>query len=152
MRRALRSGPRREVVLATAWAVLFSVLLAVRISWQRDAPAPSESLQWLRTGTLALLALLILAAASGRRAPIVGSVVLRIEQAAVFVAITRLLGLGAHPDPVRAEQVLIALLGVHGVGAIIVSDELSTATPVWRMGLWVLALSFGALTASVLVR
>lgn len=152
MRRALRSGPRREVVLATAWAVLFSVLLAVRISWQRDAMAPSESLQWLRMGTLVLLGLLILAAASGRRAPIVGSVVLRVEQAAVFVAITRLLGLGAHPDPVRAEQVLIALLGVHGVGAIIVSDELSTATPPWRMGLWVLAVSFGALTASVLVR
>ena len=152
MRRALRSGPRREVVLATAWAVLFSVLLAVRISWQRDAVAPSESLQWLRMGTLVLLALLILAAASGRVAPIVGSVVLRVEQAAVFVAITRLLGLGAHPDPVRAEQVLIALLGVHGVGAIIVSDELSTGTPAWRMGLWVLALSFAALTASVLVR
>ena len=152
MRRALRSGPRREVVLATAWAVLFSVLLAVRISWQRDAVAPSESLQWLRMGTLVLLGLLLLAAASGRRVPIVGSVVLRVEQAAVFVAITRLLGLGAHPDPVRAEQVLIALLGVHGVGAIIVSDELSTATPAWRMGLWVLALSFGALTASVLAR
>ncbi|HET6984042.1 MAG TPA: hypothetical protein VFI53_18000 [Myxococcaceae bacterium] len=152
MRRALRSGPRREVVLATAWAVLFSVLLAVRISWQRDAAAPSEPLQWLRMGTLVLLGLLILAAASGRRAPIVGSVVLRVEQAAVFVAITRLLGLGAHPDPVRAEQVLIALLGVHGVGAIIVSDELSTGTPAWRMGLWVLALSFAALTASVLVR
>lgn len=152
MRRALRSGPRREVVLATAWAVLFSVLLAVRISWQRDAVAPSEPLQWLRMGTLVLLGLLILAAASGRRAPIVGSVVLRVEQAAVFVAITRLLGLGAHPDPVRAEQVLIALLGVHGVGAIIVSDELSTGTPAWRMGLWVLALSFAALTASVLVR
>lgn len=152
MRRALRSGPRREVVLATAWAVLFSVLLAVRISWQRDAVAPTEPLQWLRMGTLVLLGLLILAAASGRRAPIVGSVVLRVEQAAVFVAITRLLGLGAHPDPVRAEQVLIALLGVHGVGAIIVSDELSTGTPAWRMGLWVLALSFAALTASVLVR
>ena len=152
MRRALRSGPRREVVLATAWAVLFSVLLAVRISWQRDAVAPSESLQWLRMGTLVLLGLLLLAAASGLRAPIVGTVVLRVEQAAVFVAITRLLGLGAHPDPVRAEQVLIALLGVHGVGAIIVSDELSTATPAWRMGLWVLALSFGALTASVLAR
>ncbi|HEY1907443.1 MAG TPA: hypothetical protein VGG91_15460 [Myxococcaceae bacterium] len=152
MRRALRSGPRREVVLATVWAVLFTVLLAVRITWQRDAPAPSESLQWLRMGTVALLALLVLAAASGRRAPIVGTVVLRVEQAAVFVAITRLLGLGAHPDPIRAEQVLIALLGVHGVGAIIVSDELSTGTPAWRTGLWVLALSFGALTASVLVR
>jgi hypothetical protein len=152
MRRALRSGTRREVVLATVWTVLFSVLLAVRISWQLDAVAPSESLQWLRMGTLVLLGLLILAAASGRRAPIVGSVVLRVEQAAVFVAITRLLGLGVHPDPVRAEQVLIALLGVHGVGAIIVSDELSTATPAWRTGLWVLALSFGTLTASVLVR
>jgi hypothetical protein len=38
------------------------------------------------------------------------------------------------------------------VGAIIVSDELSTGTPAWRMGLWVLALSFGALTATVLGR
>jgi hypothetical protein len=140
------------VVLATAWAVLFSVLLALRISLQRDAAAPSESLEWLRIGTVVLLGLLILAAVSGRRAALVGSVVLRVEQAAVFVAITRLLGLGAHPDPVRAEQVLIALLGVHGVGAIIVSDELSTGTPAWRTGLWVLALSFGAVTASVLVR
>jgi hypothetical protein len=140
------------VVLATAWAVLFTVLLAGRITLQRDAPAPSEPLRWLEMGTVALLALLILAAASGRRAPIVGSVVLRVEQAAVFVAITRLLGLGAHPDPVRAEQVLIALLGVHGLGAIIVSDELSTGTPAWRTGLWVLAVSFGAVTASVLVR
>ena len=77
---------------------------------------------------------------------------LRVEQAAVFVAITRLLALGAHPGPVRAERVLIALLGVHAVGAIIVSDELSTGTPAWRMGLWVLVLSFGALTASVLAR
>jgi hypothetical protein len=152
MRRALRSGSRREAVLATAWAVLFTVLLAVRVVLQRDAPVPSEPLRWLRMGTVVLLALLVLAAASGRRAPIVGSVVLRVEQAAVFVAITRLLGLGAHPDPVRAEQVLIALLGVHGVGAIIVSDELSTGTPPWRMGLWVLALSFGAVTATVLAR
>jgi hypothetical protein len=152
MRRALRSGPRREVVLATAWAVLFIALLAVRVAFQRDASAPSEPLEWLRKGTVVLLGLLVAAAASGRRAPIVGSVVLRIEQAAVFVAITRLLGLGAHPDPVRAEQVLIALLVVHGLGAIIVSDELSTGTPAWRMGLWVLALSFGALTATVLAR
>jgi hypothetical protein len=152
MRRALRSGPRREVVLATAWAVLFSVLLVARVAIQRDATAPSESLEWLRIGTVVLLGLLVVAAAAGRRSTLVGSVVLRIEQAAVFVAITRLLGLGAHPDPVRAEQVLIALLGVHAVGAIIVSDELSTGTPAWRMGLWVLALSFGAVTATVLVR
>ena len=152
MRRALRSGPRREVVLATAWAVLFIALLALRVAFQRDASAPSEPLEWLRKGTVVLLGLLVAAAAYGRGAPIVGSVVLRVEQAAVFVAITRLLGLGAHADPVRAEQVLIALLGVHGVGAIIVSDELSTGTPAWRMGLWVLALSFGALTATVLAR
>ena len=106
MRRALRSGPRREVVLATAWAVLFSVLLVLLVAFQRAAAAPSEPLEWLRIGTVTLLGLLVVAAISGRRAPLVGSVVLRIEQAAVFVAITRLLGLGAHPDPVRAEQVL----------------------------------------------
>ena len=152
MRRALRSGSRREVVLATTWAVLFAVLLVLRVAFQRSADAPPESLEWLRLGSVALLALLVVAAALGHRVPAVGNVVLRVEQAAMFIAITRLLGLGAHPDPVRAEQVLIALLGVHGVGAIIVSDELSTATPTWRMGLWVLALSFGSLTASVLAR
>lgn len=152
MRRALRSGSRREVVLTTAWAVLFAVLLALRVAFQRSAPAPPESLDWLRLGSVALLALLVVAAALGHRAPAVASVVLRVEQAAVFIAITRLLGLGAHPDPVRAEQVLLALLGVHCVGAIIVSNELSTGTPTWRKGLWVLALSFAALTASVLAR
>jgi hypothetical protein len=152
MRRALKSGSRREGVLAIAWAVLFAVLLALRVAFQRSADAPPVSLDWLRLGSVALLALLVFAAALGRRVPAVGSVVLRVEQAAMFIAITRLLGLGAHPDPVRAEQVLIALLGVHAVGAIIVSDELSNGTPTWRMGLWVLALSFGAVTASVLAR
>jgi hypothetical protein len=152
MRRALRSGPRREVVLATVWSVMFTVLLVLRVAFQRDAPEPSEPLHWLRIGTVVLLGLLVVAAASSRRVPLVATVVLRVEQAAVFVAITRLLALGAHPDPVRAEQVLIALLVVHAVGAIIVSDELSTGTPAWRTGLWVLVLSFGALTASVLAR
>ncbi|HZJ54326.1 MAG TPA: hypothetical protein VFD38_09330 [Myxococcaceae bacterium] len=152
MRRALRSGPRREVVLATAWAALFALLLALRVMFQRAEQSPPSSQVWLRLGSVALLLLLVVAAALGSRAPLVGSVVLRIEQAAVFVAITRLLGLGTQPDPGRAEQVLIALLGVHAVGAIVVSDELSTGTPPWRMGLWVLALSFGALTLSVLAR
>jgi len=150
--RALRRGRRRELVLATAWAVAFAVLLALRVAFQRTASAPAESLQWLRIGAPSLLALLVVAAALGRRAPLVGSIVLRVEQAAVFIAITRLLGLGAHPDPGRAEQILMALLGVHGVGAIIVSDELSTGSPAWRLGLWILALSFGVVTASVLAR
>jgi hypothetical protein len=152
MRRELRSRPRREVVLAVAWAILFSVLLALRVALQRTAVEPLHSLAWLRIGSVALLGLLIVAAALGSRAPVVGSVVLRVEQAAAFVAITRLLGLGNQPDPGRAEQVLIALLGVHAVGAIVVSDELSPRTPSWRAGLWALALSFGALTISVLVR
>ena len=152
MRRALRSGPQREVMLATAWAVVFAALLALRVMYQRTTAVPADSQLWLRIGSVALLALLTVAAAMGVRAPIVGSVVLRVEQAAAFVAITRLLGLGTQPDPGRAEQVLIALVGVHAVGAIVVSDELSTGTPSWRMGLWVLALSFGALTISVLAR
>ena len=152
MRRALRSGQRREVVLAAAWAILFAVLLALRVVYQRTAAAPADSQAWLRIGSVALLALLTVAAVLGSRAPVVGTVVLRVEQAAAFVAITRLLGLGTQPDPGRAEQVLIALLGVHAVGAIVVSDELSTGTPSWRMGLWGLALSFGALTISVLAR
>lgn len=152
MRRALRSGPRREVVLATAWAVVFAALLALRVLFQRAEGSPRDSQAWLQLGSVALLLLLVGAAVLGSRVPLVGSVVLRIEQAAVFVAITRLLGLGTQPDPGRAEQVLIALLGVHAVGAIVVSDELSTGTPPWRMGLWILALSFGALTISVLTR
>jgi hypothetical protein len=152
MRRALRSGPRREVVLATAWAVVFALLLAVRVLLQRAQGSPADSQMWLHVGAMVLLALLVLAAALGTRAPLVGRVVLRVEQAAVFVAITRLLGLGAHPNPGRAEQVLIALLGVHAVGAIVVSDELSTGTPPWRMGLWALALSFGVLTITLLAR
>ncbi len=77
---------------------------------------------------------------------------LRVEQAAVFVAITRLLGLGTQPDPGRAEQILIALLGVHAVGAIVVSDDVSTGSQSWRMGLWALAISFGVLTATLLPR
>ena len=152
MRRELRSRPRREVVLAVAWAILFSVLLALRVALQRSAPEPVHSLAWLRIGSVTLLVLLIGAAALGRRAPVVGNVVLRVEQAAAFVAITRLLSLGNQPDPGRAGQVLIALLGVHAVGAIVVSDELSPRTPSWRAGLWALALSFGALTISVLAR
>ena len=152
MRRALRSGPRREMVLAAAWAVVFAALLAVRVMYQKSTAVPPDSQLWLRIGAVVLLVLLTVAATLGSRAPVLGSVVLRVEQAAAFVAITRLLGLGNQPDPGRAEQVLIALLGVHAVGAIVVSDELSTATPSWRMGLWVLALSFGALTISVLAR
>jgi len=150
MRRALRSS--RELVLAIVWAVLFAVLLTLRVVFQRTEPVPAVSQAWLHIGLVALLALLVVAAALGSRAPMVGSVVLRVEQAAAFVAITRLLGLGNQPDPGRAEQVLIALLGVHAVGAIVVSDELSTGTSPWRMGLWGLALSFGALTISVLAR
>ena len=150
MRRALRSS--RELVLAIVWAVLFAVLLTLRVVFQRTEPVPAVSQAWLHIGLVALLALLVVAAALGSRAPVVGSVVLRVEQAAAFVAITRLLGLGNQPDPGHAEQVLIALLGVHAVGAIVVSDELSTGTPPWRMGLWGLALSFGALTISVLAR
>ena len=150
MRRALRSS--RELVLAIVWAVLFAVLLALRVMFQRTEPVPAVSQAWLHIGLVALLVLLVVAAALGSRAPVVGSVVLRVEQAAAFVAITRLLGLGNQPDPGRAEQVLIALLGVHAVGAIVVSDELSTGTPPWRMGLWGLALSFGALTISLLAR
>jgi hypothetical protein len=152
MRRALRSGPRRELVLATAWAVVFAALLALRVLFQRAEGSPRDSQTWLQLGSVALLLLLVVAAALGSRVPLVGSVVLRIEQAAVFVAITRLLGLGIQPDPGRAEQVLIALLGVHAVGAIVMSDELSTGTPAWRTGLWILALSFAALTISVLTR
>lgn len=152
MRRALRSGPRREVVLATAWAVVFAVLLALRILFARAEGSPRDAQIWLQLGSVALLLFLVAAAALGTRVPLVGSVVLRIEQAAVFVAITRLLGLGNQPDPGRAEQVLIALLGVHAVGAIVVSDELPTGTPAWRTGLWILTLSFGALTISVLAR
>jgi len=150
MRRALRSS--RELVLAIVWAVLFAVLLTLRVVFQRTEPVPAVSQAWLHIGLVALLALLVVAAALGSRAPMVGSVVLRVEQAAAFVAITRLLGLGNQPDPGHAEQVLIALLGVHAVGAIVVSDELSTGTPPWRMGLWGLALSFGALTISLLAR
>ena len=150
MRRALRSS--RELVLAIVWAVLFAVLLTLRVVFQRTEPVPAVSQAWLHIGLVALLALLVVAAALGSRAPMVGSVVLRVEQAAAFVAITRLLGLGNQPDPGHAEQVLIALLGVHAVGAIVVSDELSTGTSPWRMGLWGLALSFGALTISVLAR
>ena len=150
MRRALRSS--RELVLAIVWAVLFAVLLAFRVMFQRTEPVPAVSQAWLHIGLVALLVLLVVAAALGSRAPVVGSVVLRVEQAAAFVAITRLLGLGNQPDPGHAEQVLITLLGVHAVGAIVVSDELSTGTPPWRMGLWGLALSFGALTISLLAR
>ncbi len=152
MRRALRSGPSREVLLAAAWAVLFAVLLALRVVFQSSDAAPGVSLVWLQMGTVFVLVLLVGGAALGGREPMVGRVVLRVEQAAAFVAITRLLGLGTHPDPGRAEQVLIALLGVHVVGAIVVSEELEPGTLPWRTGLWTLAGSFGALTISVLAR
>ena len=152
MHRELRSRPRRGLILAAAWAILFAVLLALHVMLRRTAAVPVDSQVWLRVGSVVVLVLLLIAAALGKRSPVVGSVVLRVEQAAVFVAITRLLGLGNQPDPGRAEQVLIALLGVHAVGAIVVSDELSTGTPSWRTGLWVLALSFGTLTISVLAR
>jgi hypothetical protein len=153
MSRALRSGRGREVFIVAAWGVLFTLLLAVRVGLQRvHAPPGPNALAWLRFGAVLLLALLLVAAALGRRAPLVGRVALRVEQAAVFLAITRLLGLGPHADPQRPEQVLIALLGVHAVGAIAVSDEIPTGTPPWRAGLWTLALTFGALTASVLTR
>jgi len=136
------------MLLAAVWAVVFASLLAVRVMLQRSASAGARRM-WLEAGALVLLALLVLAAALARRAPRLGNVVLRLEQAAVFVAITQLLGLGTQPDPGRAEQVLIALLGVHALGAIVVSDELQSGTSAWRTGLWVLALSFGALTVSV---
>ena len=148
MRRALRSG-RRDALLAVVWAVVFVALLGIRVMLQRSPSTAGSRRMWLEAGALVLLALLLMAAALARRAPGVGNVVLRLEQAAVFLAITQLLGLGTQPDPGRAEQVLIALLGVHAVGAIVVSDELRTGTSAWRTGLWVLALSFGALTLSV---
>lgn len=152
MPRAVRSGRRREVLVAAGGAVLFAVLLGVRVGLLRAESPPVTSLRWLRLGALALLALLVVGAVLGRRAPLVGGIVLRVEQAAVFIAITRLLGLGAQTDPVRAEQVLIGLLGLHAVGAIVVSDELTSGTQPWRTGLWTLALSFAALTATLLTR
>jgi len=153
MSRVLRSGRQREVWLVAAWAIVFLGLLAARVALQRvHAPPAPHAFRWLRLGAVILLAILFVAAAVSRWQPLVGRVVLRVEQGAVFLAITRLLGLGSQPDPQRPEQVLIALLGVHAVGAIVVSDELPSGTPVWRAGLWTLALSFGALTATVLGR
>ena len=149
MRRALRSGPRREVLVVAAWAMLFAVLL---VALQRSEAALAHPLGWLRVGASALLVLLVLAAALGRRAPLVGKIALRLEQGAAFIAITRLLGLGAQPDPGRVEQLLIALLGVHAVGAIVLSDEVSAAGQAWRTGLWTLALSFAALTVTLMTR
>lgn len=153
MRRALRSSPRREAVIAAAWAVLFALLLAVRFTLQRSAaPVAREGPDWLRMGAVVLLGLLVLAAALGHRAPWIGDLVLRVEQGAVFVAVTRLLGLGAQPNPGPPEQVLIGLLVVHAIGAILVSDEVPGGTPPRRAGLWALAGSFAALTATLLVR
>jgi len=152
MRRALRSGPRREVLMATAWALVFALLLVLRVAHRWSERSSERPLDWLRLGAVVLLVLLVVAAALARRAPLVGGIVLRVEQAAVFVAITRLLGLGAQPDPGRAEQLLIALLGVHAVGAIVVSDDVSTGSQSWRTGLWALAISFGVLTATLFPR
>jgi hypothetical protein len=152
MRRALRSGPRREVLVATAWALVFALLLVLRVALRWSEPSAEPPLGWLRLGAVALLVLLVVAAVLARRAPLVGGIVLRVEQAAAFVAITRLLGLGTQPDPGRAEQLLIALLGVHAVGAIVVSDDVSTGSQSWRTGLWALAISFGVLTATLFPR
>jgi succinate dehydrogenase hydrophobic anchor subunit len=152
MRRALRSGPRREVLGATAWALVFALLLVLRVALQWSEPSSEHALRWLRLGAVSLLVLLVVAAALARRAPLVGSIVLRVEQAAAFVAITRLLGLGAQPDPGRSEQLLIALLGVHAVGAIVVSDDVSAGSQTWRTALWALAISFGVLTATLFPR
>jgi len=152
MRRVLRSGPPPAATLVTAWAAAFTALLAVRLVLQRAGALPRMSLVWLQVGSVVLLGLLVLGAALGARVPPVGRIVLRIEQAAIFIAITRLLGLGAQGAPGRAEQVLIALLGLHAVGAIVTSEELRPGTPPWRAALWVLAMSFGALTLSVLDR
>lgn len=138
--------------MATAWALVFALLLVLRVALQWSEPSAERPLDWLRVGAVALLVLLVVAAALARRAPLVGGIVLRVEQAAVFVAITRLLGLGAQPDPGRAEQLLIALLGVHAVGAIVVSDDVSTGSQGWRTGLWALAISFGVLTATLFPR
>lgn len=138
--------------MATAWALVFALLLVLRVALQWSEPSAERPLDWLRVGAVALLVLLVVAAALARRAPLVGGIVLRVEQAAVFVAITRLLGLGAQPDPGRAEQLLIALLGVHAVGAIVVSDDVSTGSQSWRTGLWALAISFGVLTATLFPR
>ena len=138
--------------MATAWALVFALLLVLRVALQWSEPSAELPLGWLRLGAAVLLVLLVVAAALARRAPLVGGIVLRVEQAAAFVAITRLLGLGTQPDPGRAEQILIALLGVHAVGAIVVSNDVSTASQSWRMGLWALAISFGVLTATLLPR
>lgn len=138
--------------MATAWALVFALLLVLRVALQWSEPSAERPLDWLRVGAVALLVLLVVAAALARRAPLVGGIVLRVEQAAVFVAITRLLGLGAQPDPGRAEQLLIALLGVHAVGAIVVSDDVSTGSQSWRTGLWALAIGFGVLTATLFPR
>jgi hypothetical protein len=138
--------------MATAWALVFALLLVLRVALRWSEPSAELPLGWLRLGAVVLLVLLVVAAALARRAPLVGGIVLRVEQAAAFVAITRLLGLGTQPDPGRAEQLLIALLGVHAVGAIVVSDDVSTGSQSWRTGLWALAISFGVLTATLFPR
>ena len=140
------------MVVATAWAFVFAVLLVLRVALQRADPSPVLPPAWLRVGATGLLVLLVAAASLALRAPLVGVSALRVEQAAAFLAITRLLGLGAQPDPGRAEQLLIVLLGVHAVGAIVLSDDVSRGTELWRTGLWGLALSFGLLTATLLYR
>ena len=59
MQRGLRSGPSREVPLATAWAVVFVLLLALRVVFLMAEGPPPDSRTWLQLGSLVLLLLLI---------------------------------------------------------------------------------------------
>ena len=151
MRRALRSGPRREVLGVAAWSALFAVLLALRVALQRSDASPGPPLGWLRIGATALLVLLV--ARGGARAVAHRSSVRSCcawSRRRCSSPSPGSSGSATQPDPGRAEQLLIALLGLHAVGAIVVSDELSAGTQAWRTGLWTLALSFGALTVTLL--
>ena len=57
MQRGLRSGPSREVPLATAWAVVFVLLLALRVVFLMAEGPPPDSRTWLQLGSLVLLLL-----------------------------------------------------------------------------------------------